>query len=157
MIGVALVVSKVVVFGSAVDCGKKVRPKLQVWLFLPRAVEEPYKGVNNGDECLISAVFVRDDVVVMKVLVEEVVQTVRRVPGKRSRDEICMVVTELSQDKLMRNLSCEDQVKATGIAFEPAHQIMVGDYVQITQALFKNSELDEAEFSNNVPLSSVIS
>ncbi|GKB91992.1 hypothetical protein Tco_0964264 [Tanacetum coccineum] len=67
-IGVALVVSKVVVFGSAVDCGKKARPKLQVWLFLPRAVEEPYKGVNNGDECLISAVFVRDDVVVMSRL-----------------------------------------------------------------------------------------
>nr|GEW43753.1 hypothetical protein [Tanacetum cinerariifolium] len=30
--GVALVVSEVVVFGLAVDCGKTERPKLQVWL-----------------------------------------------------------------------------------------------------------------------------
>ncbi|GJY17177.1 hypothetical protein Tco_0388668, partial [Tanacetum coccineum] len=30
------------------------------------------------------------------------------------------------------------------------NEIMVGDYVRITEALFKNSELDEAEFSNSV-------
>ncbi|GJS80335.1 proline-rich protein PRCC [Tanacetum coccineum] len=59
-----------------------------------------------------------------EVSAAEVVQSVARVPGKRGRNEIPTAVIEVSQDELMKNRPREDQVKATGIAFGPAYQVV---------------------------------
>lgn len=46
-----------------------------------------------------------------------------KIPEKRRRNEIPSEIVEVNQDELIKNRPRQDQVKLTGIAFGPSHQV----------------------------------
>ncbi|GJZ47280.1 proline-rich protein PRCC, partial [Tanacetum coccineum] len=132
--------------------------------FLTRVVKEAYKGINNGDRGPFGAVVVRDDEVIMSVIiasgqmsVAEVVQNVMSVPRKRRRNDISLAVIEVSQDELMKNRPREAKVKATGIAFGPAYQGVPSVGFHSSKVMYAPLELQKStgtsleRTSENVP------
>lgn len=58
----------------------------------------------------------------------EVVQSVTRVPRKRSRNAIAMAVIEVSQDELMKNRPREDQVIHVVIIIAHNRQLQASEF-----------------------------